>query len=275
VAALLGLPIMGFAVPEIAMRFEATPGMVFWLALFIIGLSRVRLERVMLFLAATGGASFGLGRLLPAAKEDGFYAGFPQVDVALAIIVFGWSLVVLAIARALRRRLIADLGPDAAGHDGWLMAALTRAFDNRLVLFGFTVWAAILFKLKIGSQIINPGILGFLVAFAFGLRLWDLDVRNKTYWGLVWLVVTAALAVALGVYVPLDSRLVLSASSAVLEQGMQPLGWQVFVIAYAMFGYAVARYSFGLRVPAVLEPGLWVPVWPSEQQETPDVVRTV
>ena len=255
------------------MWFDAAPGLVFWLALFIIGLSRVRLERVMLFLAATAGASFGLGELLPAATDDGFLAGFRQVGVAASIIVFGWSLAVLATARALRRRFIADLGPDAAAYDGQVMAALTRMFDNRLVLFGLTVWTAILLTLQVGSQIINPGFLGFLFAFAFGMRLWVLDDRTRTYWGLIGIGVTAGLAVALAVYVPLDSRLVLSISGAALEQGNQALGWQVFVMAYAMCGYAVARQSSGLRIPAVLEPGLWVPRRPGEPQEAPDVLR--
>lgn len=275
VAALLGLPIMGFAVPEIAMRFEAAPGLVFWLALFIVGLSRVRLERVMLFLAATSSASFGLGQLLPAATDDGFYAGFRRGDLAEALVIFGWSLVVLAIARALRRRFIADLGPDAAGHDGWLMAALTRVFDSRLVLLWVTAWTAdILLKLQVGSQIIEPGILGFLFAFAFGMRLWDLDDRIRTLSGLLSIAVGALSLFALAVFVALDSRLVLSASGTVLEPESQLLGWQIFVVAYILFGYFVARQSSGLRISAVLEPGLWVPARPNELQEMPDVLRT-
>jgi hypothetical protein len=273
VAALLGLPIIGFAVPDIAMRFEAAPGLVVWLALFIIGLSRVRLEQVMLFLAATGGAAFGLGMLLPAATDDGFYAGFRQHDLAEAIIVFGWSLAVLATARALRRRFIADLGPDAAAQDGQIMAALTRVFDNRLVLFGLTAWTTILLKLQVVSQTIDLELQGLLFAFALGIRLWDLDDRNGTYWGLMGIVVTAPLAVAIAVYLPLNSTLVLSFSGALVEPGMQPLGWQIFVMGYAVFGYAIARLTYGLRVPAVLEPGLWVPLPQRDSQEAPDVRR--
>ena len=49
------------------------------------------------------------------------------------------------------------------------MVAMTRVFGTPAALWAIAFWSAILFKIGVGSEMVNPGSIGWLAAFAAGM----------------------------------------------------------------------------------------------------------
>jgi hypothetical protein len=263
VAAVIGLPVVGYRIPEIALEVEFEAGILSVVALFIIGLSRVPLKQPLLFLAGASALTYPLALMLPASAEASLYAGFGPADpLAIAERLF-WSMAVLATARALRRRTVADLGDDLLGHDGRVMALMVRVFDQPVVLALVTLWLALYASVNLYGTQISPGSAAFFTALALGVRMAGRAGNAALLWGLA--LGLAALGIILSVVDSYGMADVLGRTVAISRADiapvpvMTPAGWPVIVAAFVGFGLWLASWTGGLRRPAVLSRDLWVP----------------
>lgn len=268
-AALIVLPVVGYGMPEIALRIEAVPGLFYWFALFVIGLSRVGLRGPALFVISAGLVQYVLQYVLPLSGESGVYAGYRSTSLIGHLNTVLWSLVVLAIGRTIRQRFIGDLGRGIRGHDGGIMAAMTRVFAAPAALWIIAFWSAILFKIDVGSEMVNPGSVGWLAAFAAGMCLWDWSSGRSggarpalSHLGIAGIGCGVFLVAALifGAFVPPDTRFDVTKGIAGLSSGVSPMGVQAMVTVYIVVGYVVGFLSVGLRRVVGASPDLWVSV---------------